>query len=134
MGLDIEREVKVAIVDSDQVWLDLNEAILQTAGYKVVRFDRHSDLYDRLILLRPDVIISNIVLNNSSSNEVLEQIKVNPSMKNIPLIIIGTYPNEHMKAIEIGACRFLSIPYHPDELLAAVKSSADGLSTRRLNS
>ncbi len=126
--------VKIAaLVDRDPLRLDLNEEILQSAGYLVVRFSRYSDLHDGLNFFGRDVIISTIDLNDTESEEMLGQIKLNPSTSGIPLIIIGTYPSEHNKAYEIGASRFIFTPYHADELLAAVKSSACDLSIRHLN-
>jgi chemotaxis family two-component system response regulator Rcp1 len=69
---------------------------------------------------RPDLILLDLNLPHADSSEVLVEIKADPGLRGIPVVVIGTPANarEVRRCYELGANCYLTKPDAPDRFLA----------------
>lgn len=72
----------------------------------------------------PDIIISDVVMENGSGIELCRQIKERADLSHIPFVLItGSYsPESKLKGIEAGADDYITKPFEKDMLVARVQS------------
>jgi CheY-like chemotaxis protein len=69
---------------------------------------------------RPDLIVLDVMLPGLSGIEVLEELRTTDALKEIPVVVITAWSHAEIDAQVAGADRFVSKPFDPDELSAAV--------------
>jgi DNA-binding response OmpR family regulator len=74
-----------------------------------------------------DLVLLDIMMPKLSGYEVLEEIKKNPAMKDLPVIMISAVDDldSVVKCIELGAEDYLFKPFNPVLLKARVSASLD---------
>jgi len=72
---------------------------------------------------RPDLILMDIQLPGIDGYEATRQIKANPDLKKIPIIVITSYAlsGDDLKAFEAGCDAYVAKPFSPRELLAKIR-------------
>ncbi len=67
---------------------------------------------------RPDLILADIVMPDISGIEFLEQLKVNTSTKDIPVIMLSGVDksSQRIRCLELGAADYILKPFNPKEL------------------
>jgi signal transduction histidine kinase/ligand-binding sensor domain-containing protein/DNA-binding response OmpR family regulator len=72
----------------------------------------------------PDVIISDVFMNEKSGLDFCQEVKGSPQLSHIPFILItGSYsPETKKKGIELGADDFITKPFEKDLLVARVRN------------
>jgi two-component system cell cycle response regulator DivK len=73
--------------------------------------------------LRPDLILMDIQLPLMDGYEATRQIKADPELKAIPVIVVTSYAlsGDEGKAREAGCDAYVTKPYSPRQLLAKIK-------------
>lgn len=74
--------------------------------------------------IMPDVIISDVVMENGTGIEFCRQIKERTDLSHIPFVLItGSFsPESKLKGIEAGADDYITKPFEKDMLVARVQS------------
>lgn len=112
----------ILIIDDDPSCLQMMEVILQAEGFAV---RTAPDGYSGLAILRekrPDMILCDIMMPNMDGHSVLEVLKVEQSLADIPFIFV-TGMGERVdvrKGMTAGADDYLPKPFSAAELLAAI--------------
>jgi two-component system cell cycle response regulator DivK len=72
---------------------------------------------------RPDLILMDIQLPRLDGYEATRQIKANPDLEHIPIIVVTSYAlsGDDVKAFEAGCDAYVSKPFSPRELLAKIR-------------
>ena len=70
---------------------------------------------------RPDLIVLDVMLPGLSGIEVLEELRSTDALKEIPVVVITAWSHAEIDVQVAGADRFVSKPFDPDELSAAVE-------------
>jgi DNA-binding response OmpR family regulator len=70
---------------------------------------------------RPDLIVLDVMLPGLSGIEVLEELRSNDALKEIPVVVITAWSHAEIDVQVAGADRFVSKPFDPDELSSAVE-------------
>ena len=72
---------------------------------------------------RPDLILMDIQLPGLDGYEATRQIKANPDLEHIPIIVVTSYAlsGDDVKAFEAGCNAYVSKPFSPRELLAKIR-------------
>jgi two-component system cell cycle response regulator DivK len=72
---------------------------------------------------RPDLILMDIQLPGLDGYEATRQIKANPDLEHIPIIVVTSYAlsGDDVKAFEAGCDAYVSKPFSPRELLAKIR-------------
>lgn len=115
----------ILIVDDDLALLNMIETMLSQIG----KVTRATDGMEALELiqrgLRPDVIVTDLMMPRVDGIKLCEQVKKNPQTSKIPVIMLtakGT-PRNVIEGINVGARHYITKPFKTEELVSKVKKS-----------
>jgi len=100
---------QVLIIDDTHFYLSVYQQRLMSEGYSVLTAQSGLEGLKILKEQRPDLIILDIVMEGMDGYKVLQILKTDPNLKEIPIIVFsvkGT-PEEVSRALELGAADFL---------------------------
>ena len=80
---------KILVVDNDPRTVELIGHVLSEAGYDITTADNNEDAIKSIKDSRPDMIVLNLIMAESKGFDLLEYIKTEKGIKNIPLIVIS---------------------------------------------
>jgi DNA-binding response OmpR family regulator len=110
------------IEDNDQI-VKLYKGMFTDAGYDVVVATTGNAGVDMANNVRPDVIILDIMLPGGMNGfDVLEKLKKDNELKNIPVLVLTNLDSEEKVAKEIGATDYI-VKSHvdPKDVLEKIK-------------
>jgi CheY-like chemotaxis protein len=106
----------VLIIDDDAKAIGLLRLYLTEAGYAVtIAHDGQAGLA-QMAQLHPDAIILDVLLPKVDGWAFLAQIKADPTLKEVP-IIIASVVDQKAKGFALGAAQYLVKPVSKEELL-----------------
>ncbi len=112
---------KIYVVDDDEGILDGFQVMLESEGYHV-EISQNADMLVNLPKNKiPDLIILDILLSGQDGRDICTQLKNNPNMKRIPIIMVSAHPNAEKSVQNCGADEFLNKPFEIDDLLKKIK-------------
>ncbi|MEO0136926.1 MAG: response regulator [candidate division WOR-3 bacterium] len=120
------RKIRILFIDDDKDFIEANQVILNNAGYEVITaFDGHTGL-KKAMNEKPDLIILDVILPDINGFSVCREIKENPDLQNIPVILFtaigaesATYPKNI--GIQHKADAYIEKPASPELLLEKVR-------------
>ncbi|MGE5517393.1 MAG: response regulator [Bacteroidota bacterium] len=76
---------------------------------------------------RPDLILLDLNLPGRSGHEILQELKADPSLRAIPVVVLSTSEAERdiAKAYQLGANSFVSKPMDVEDFTAAIHGVQD---------
>jgi two-component system cell cycle response regulator DivK len=97
--------------------------LLTSAGYEVIEAVTGEEGVVAAETHRPDLILMDIQLPGLDGYEATRQIKANPDLEHIPIIVVTSYAlsGDDVKAFEAGCNAYVSKPFSPRELLAKIR-------------
>ena len=110
----------ILVCDDDPSLRELVRAVL---GERY-RFVEAADGTEALVIareLRPDLIVLDVMLPGLSGIEVLEALRADEELRETPVVVITAWSHAEIEAQVAGADRFVSKPFDPDDLSAAVE-------------
>jgi signal transduction histidine kinase len=112
----------ILCVDDEAANLKLLENILVPRGYSVVGAANGKGALDTLRSQAIDLVLLDVIMPGMDGFEVCRQIKGDPGLASIPVIMITamTAKRDRVRAIEAGAEEFLSKPFDQTEALARI--------------
>lgn len=120
--------MSILLVDDEAESLSHLEGILFNAGYlDTVSLDSSSVLLEYLTFPEQaksvDLILLNIVLNDTDGFETVKKIKNQPHLSNIPIIFIAAVEdkNKLVEILDIGGDDYIANPLNTMELLARIR-------------
>ena len=98
-----------------------NELSVARDGEEAMRFLRQEG--EHAEAPRPDVILLDLNLPRKDGREVLEEVKADPALKRIPIIVLTTSAAEQdiLQTYDLHANSYVTKPLDVDEFLAAVR-------------
>jgi CheY-like chemotaxis protein len=131
MGTTI-RPVEILLVEDSPSDADLTEEALSDGkvlnhlhwvedGVEALAFLRRQGKYTKAP--RPDLILLDLNLPKKDGREVLAQIKADPSLKRIPVVILSTSAAERdiLKTYELNANCYVTKPIDLEQFISVVK-------------
>lgn len=116
---------KILVAEDDAFLQDLTEARLLQAGYEVLKVSDGDDVVDKVLEVKPDLILLDIQLPHRTGMEILTEIRTISEIKDTPVIL---FTNESGLEIEeaakkLNAQYFMKAMTGTGELLEAVAST-----------
>ena len=113
----------ILCVDDLQANLELLESVLVPRGYTVVSAASGKDALAMIRTQTIDLVLLDVMMPEMDGFEVCRQIKAEPELRNIPVIMITalTAKEDRIRGIEAGAEEFLSKPFDQTEVLARIR-------------
>lgn len=123
---------RILVVDDEPQNLELMEAILQDAGYDVIRASGGEEALALAHETRPDLIVLDLMMPGLSGFEVCARVKMDPQTGGTPVLFVTALHQiaDKERALAAGGDDFLTKPVQYTELLARVEAL---LKVRHLN-
>lgn len=113
----------VLIVDDSAMVREMVAENLKQSGLNVIEAIDGVDAIDKLQKSHVDLVITDVVMPRMNGYELSRWVKNDPQNKNTPVIMCTTKSEEFDRywGLKQGADAYITKPYHPPELLNAVK-------------
>jgi len=83
-----DRKPSVLVIDDDRAATDLIQVILENEGYRVLKAYQGKDGVDLAVQERPELIILDLIMPETSGFNVAYQLKQMPATRSIPIIVL----------------------------------------------
>jgi len=122
---DGERALVLVVEDN----ADMNAFIARVLHprYRVVRaFDGREGL-DKALALKPDLILTDVMMPAMSGDEMVLALRQRPEMADVPIVMLTARADDdlRLRMLKVGVQDYLNKPFGVEELLARVGSLAD---------
>ncbi|SEM92929.1 two-component system, OmpR family, phosphate regulon response regulator PhoB [Loktanella fryxellensis] len=113
----------VLIVEDEPAQREILTFNLEAQGFRVVSTADGSEALMMIAEEMPDLILLDWMLPGTSGIEICRQVKMQPSLRGIPIIMISarSEDDEKVRGLETGADDYISKPYSVAELIARAK-------------
>jgi two-component system cell cycle response regulator len=114
---------KVLLVDSDQTNLDLLHTFLSEMGIEVLTAKDGIEALSTALESRPDVVVSEIILNKMDGFLLREEMLKDSRIKDIQMVFLSYRKDEESveRALNLGVTYYLQKPYLLKEMLGIIK-------------
>lgn len=115
---------KILIADDEPDILEIIGYNLTREGYQVTTAKDGDEALTKAKLIKPELIILDIMMPKKSGVEVCEILRSKPAFRDTLIIFLTALSDEgsHVKGLETGADDYLSKPISPKVLLSKVNS------------
>jgi class 3 adenylate cyclase len=117
--------VKILVVDDNPDNLELVSDILSITKHELIMARDGLSALEKAEAIIPDLILLDVNMPNMNGFEVLERLKAQPSLADIPVIMLTAMGDvdSRVRGLGMGADDYLPKPFSPRELLARVDRS-----------
>ena len=113
---------KVMICDDDQGILEMLEMMLEEYGYSVATESNSIQLLNNLRKDKPDLLLLDIWMPVLSGDQILKQLKCDPELNSLPVIMYSASSEGEQIAKNSGADAYIDKPFDLDDLINKIKS------------
>lgn len=115
---------KVLIVDDEAPIREMIAVALEMADYACLEAANARDAYSSIIDNKPDLILLDWMLPETSGIEMIRRLKKDESTADIPVVMLTAKTEEDNKVqgLELGADDYITKPFSPRELVARLKA------------
>ena len=117
-------EVSVLIAEDSRTQAQVLSKKLTEAGFQVRVAENGAIALERIREKRPTIVISDIEMPQMTGYELCGELKKDPDLKSIPVILLSTLsePQDIIRGLHCGADNYVTKPYDPEFLIARVDS------------
>lgn len=122
---------KILVVEDDAFLLEVMCNILESEGYETIPAANGKIALDRFVAVKPDLIVSDIMMPEMDGFELLEAVRAIPIGVTVPFLFLSarTERADVSRARTLGVDDYLFKPFDAPELIEAVRAR---LERRRL--
>jgi two-component system alkaline phosphatase synthesis response regulator PhoP len=115
---------KICCVEDDDNIRQLIVYALENSGFEAEGFDNGDEFLSKIENLTPDLILLDIMIPGADGLKILEELKKNNRLKDIPIIMITakTSEFERVRGLDMGADDYICKPFGVMELISRVKA------------
>lgn len=110
----------ILVVEDDDTMRQLLKLHLTSAGYAVRTANDGIEAGHAVLEVTPDLIITDVRMPHMSGFELVEAIRQDPAMKNIPVIFLTIEGESVERGASLGALEYLAKPIRVEDLLRKV--------------
>ncbi|MBK7317148.1 SpoIIE family protein phosphatase [Candidatus Villigracilis affinis] len=123
----MNSQSKILIVDDEPFNVDYLEQELEDLNYITATAVNGQDALEKIVSESPDLVLLDIMMPIMDGFSVLEKVKADPAIRNIPIIVISANNDLQsvVKGIQLGAEDYLPKPFEPTLLKARIQSSLE---------
>jgi class 3 adenylate cyclase len=118
---------RVLVVDDNEMNRDLLSRRLQRQGHTIVMAENGEEALAQLRSQPFDLVLLDIMMPVMNGYQLLENLKADPSLRHIPVIMISALDDldSVVRCIELGAEDYLFKPFNPTLLKARIGASLE---------
>ena len=114
----------IMIVDDEPHMVELEKAILEAEGFKVISAFSGQEALKILEVKKPDLVILDMMMPGMSGREVCENIRKNPKIKNLKVIFVtvavfSEIGKEKLKDLDV--LDYINKPFDNDEFVTRIR-------------
>lgn len=115
--------MKIFIIDDDPDMLALMQALLGQAGHDVEACMAASFGLSEMADMRPDVVLTDLVMAEMDGLELITEIKSREDLKKVHVIMVTGKDSEYWRsqALKRGAIGFIPKPINPETFVETVE-------------
>ena len=110
----------IMIVDDEPHMVELEKAILEAEGFKIISAFSGAEALKILEISKPDLIILDMMMPGMSGREVCEKIRKNPKTRNLKVIFVTVARFSEIGRNNLKKMRvldYITKPFNNDELV-----------------
>jgi len=115
---------RILIVEDNIVILTMQKQIFEMEGYEIITAQEGMDALKKIHQERPDIVLLDVNIPGMNGFELCRQIKDDPGLKNIIVVMISAvyYSEEDAKkGMAMGADAYFTKPYENELLQGKIK-------------
>jgi len=116
-----EKLPAILIIDDDPLVGDLLQRTIKEENYYTETVNSGLEGLERAVELVPDLIILDVVMPDMSGWSVLSQLKKNPALLHVP-VIMHSMTDDRALAATLGAAGYVNKPADKHELIGVIKN------------
>jgi len=123
----MNQKPRILIVDDEPFNLNFLEQELEDLNFETVTAINGQDALDKINSQSPDLVLLDIMMPILDGFAVLERVKADPAIRDIPIIVISANNDlkSVVKGIQLGADDYLPKPFESTLLQARIQSSLE---------
>lgn len=114
---------KILVVDSDEQVALILRLKLQQIGFDVAAFDNSSEAVKAISRIKPDIIVSEMILPGQDGIDFVKRVKMNPETAHIPFVFLSSSRDVEKKilALSLGAAAVFAKPLFVEDFAESLK-------------
>jgi len=113
----------ILVVDDEEIIRKFVKIHLNKLGYEVTEAEDGQKALEKIEDQKFDLIICDVMMPNKSGWEVVKEVKSNPEVSGIPIILLTAKSDDAdmFKGYELGANYYMTKPFTKEQLLYGMK-------------
>jgi two-component system chemotaxis response regulator CheY len=110
----LKRDIKFLVVDDSMTMRKILVNSLKNLGYnKVIEADNDKDAYAKLISERPEIILADWNIPNSSCSNFIKSVRDNDKFKKLPILMLTSRGRQRdiLEATKVNVTSFIKRPF-----------------------
>ena len=119
-----EIKKKVVCVEDESEIIDLIRLILGRKGFDLIGATGGLEGLETIRRVKPDLVLLDLMMPDMDGWEVYQQMKADPDLKNIPVIVVTAKAQSIDKILGLHIAKvddYVTKPFGPQELLQSVE-------------
>lgn len=118
------KKKTILVVDDSAVMRQLNSAILEEGGYRVLVAVDGNTALEQVREAAVDLVLTDWTMSPMDGCELTRELRLLPDCTDVPILVLSTVSNDasRAEARKAGASGWLCKPIEPETLLAVVGS------------
>ena len=118
----------VLIIEDEEDAADMFAEMMRVSGYRVLKTSSSTPALTMMAAEKPDVVILDIMMPEVSGLDILRQMRQDPALANIPVVVVSakSMPADIKIGMEAGASMYLTKPVGFSELKEAIERALGG--------
>ena len=116
---------RILLVEDEQSILEIMQKVLESHGYRVNFLTRGAKALEFIAVELPDLVVLDMLLPDKNGDQICHEIKSNPTLKNIPVLMTTGFPQEDIEAnatVEyLRPNAYLRKPFTIEDLMAKIR-------------
>src|ERR1700746_303358 len=119
-----KRVPTVYFIDDSATMREVIKIAFRRENIKVITCADAASALRQFEQMRPDVVITDLIMPDQDGYSVCSQIKENPDLSGTPVLLMSGVVNKSVadKAVSVKADELIRKPFQPQELIGRVKS------------
>ncbi len=115
---------RILIVDDDEGMREIVTFVLVRYGFIVEAVANAKQLYQRIALQLPDLIILDVMMPGEDGYQICRNLRKNSATRQIPVMIITALAEDIYKRIsdDLGVAQHMTKPFHPLVLVECIQT------------
>ncbi len=124
---------KILVADDEPMIRQLLKEMLETEGYDVCEAVNGKDTCEAVTRDSPDLVILDVMMPLMDGFQVLKVLREDPATVDLPVVMLTSTPAAvgEQAAKEYGAAHYISKPWQPDTVQAAVRMALRGAADQK---